>query len=120
VHDHKFWITPGGGVEPDESIEAAVHRELFEETGLVIADLGVPVYYREKLLEHGSGRMLGKEHLFFVRLTEPDMISTAGYTELEQRDMHTHHRWSIDNLETTTGTVYLEGFQAIVRRLLAR
>ena len=28
------WSIPGGRIEPDEDFEAAVHRELFEETGV--------------------------------------------------------------------------------------
>lgn len=33
--DVPVWVLPGGGVEPKEAPEAAVHREILEETGLV-------------------------------------------------------------------------------------
>jgi 8-oxo-dGTP pyrophosphatase MutT (NUDIX family) len=30
----RFWITPGGGLEPDETVEEGLKRELKEELGL--------------------------------------------------------------------------------------
>jgi len=119
ARDHSFWITPGGGVEPGETMVQAAHRELCEETGLVAPDLGAPVYYREKMLENGSGRMLSQEHFFLVRLSARAAISTLGHTELERRDIHTHRWWPLAELESTVETIYPEGFPAMVRHLLA-
>ncbi|MBY3432888.1 NUDIX domain-containing protein [Rhizobium laguerreae] len=35
-----FWIPPGGGIEPEENPEQAMHRELREEVGLSTAAIG--------------------------------------------------------------------------------
>jgi ADP-ribose pyrophosphatase YjhB (NUDIX family) len=35
--DNSLWCLPGGGMEPGESVTEACIREVFEETGLVVA-----------------------------------------------------------------------------------
>jgi 8-oxo-dGTP diphosphatase len=69
------WNVVGGGVEPGESLEAAIVRETLEETGLRIADYG---YF---------GAFEGRSHLchfFYSRVDTPAEQLTLGEGQ-EQR-----------------------------------
>jgi len=50
----KLWNTPGGAVEPGESIEAALKREAFEEIGAVIEPQGVAFLTQNVSTEPGQ------------------------------------------------------------------
>ncbi|TVP94262.1 MAG: NUDIX domain-containing protein [Acholeplasmatales bacterium] len=56
---HQAWdlyTLPGGGVEPGESLEGALHREMMEETGYLVRvirkTLTLTEYYRDSVWEH--------------------------------------------------------------------
>jgi 8-oxo-dGTP pyrophosphatase MutT (NUDIX family) len=92
------WITPGGGVQPGETLAEAGARELREETGLSLdpADLGpvVAVASGEWGLRR---RYLAIDSFFWVRVPELT-VDTTGFMPLERRLLTDHRWWSRDEI----------------------
>ncbi len=71
--DHaRFWVAPGGGLNPVESFEQAARRELYEETGLDIS-IGPWVWTRRHVYSW-NGHAHDQYERFFVAATDSDQI----------------------------------------------
>ena len=70
---HRYWFTPGGGLDPGETYREAAVRELREETGIAIGpdEVGAPTWRRRASFRHRQRRHLQDEVIVAVRLPGP-------------------------------------------------
>jgi len=99
------WITPGGGVDPGESHEEAAVRELHEETGQVVAEVGPVVRVDDfEVAWDDADHTHGHAEFFVVRLPHFEVVDDD-WTDEERVDI-TDARWfSLEELEATTDLV---------------
>src|SRR6266852_1722489 len=64
----RWWITPGGGLEPGESVEQGFRRELREELGLLDFEIGPRVWRRHHTFDWGEKRISQREEYRIVRV----------------------------------------------------
>ena len=87
-----FWATPGGGLDPGESYEAAACREMLEETGLRIDNPGPRIAQRSAVFRVPDGQMVSADERFFLIRVGELKISTQLWSDLERATM-ADHRW---------------------------
>lgn len=112
-----YWATPGGGLDEGESFEQAAIRELEEETGLRVENVGPEIGRRELVLQLTTGEKVMADERFFLVRTADGAISRDRWTALEREVMADHRWWSVDELAQTSDVVFPENLPELLRRV---
>ena len=94
------WITPGGGVEPGESLAEAAVREVYEETGLrpALDPAAEPMFEERVRFTIGGLDLIQTNFYFLVHVPSGLPVQPAGHTEIERLVVLGHRWWSLAEL----------------------
>lgn len=106
----RWWMTPGGGVDPGESDVEAAARELSEETGLRVDTAQVQGPIAERLVTHGySDIVTVQDEPFFVVRCGAFEVDVSGHTPDEQASITQHRWWGRAELAATGEEIWPAG-----------
>jgi len=91
---HHWWELPGGGIDPDEPAHEAARRELAEETGIILDQLGPCLWVRETRFRYRGRHHHRREaaYLGYTRQTAPRL--RLKHTASEKQGMLGYQWWT--------------------------
>ncbi|MBC2653642.1 NUDIX domain-containing protein [Novosphingobium flavum] len=115
-----FWCGPGGECDPGETFAAAARRELFEETGLEVADCGPERARRGGEFATLTGEWIRSDERFFVVHAPRFNPSDQGHTAVERAAQMTHRWFTRAELPAWPETIFPEDIATLLDELAPR
>ena len=103
----RWWVTPGGGIDPGETETQAAVRELVEETGLTMRADQLTGPLSRRVAVHGySDEVLEQTEAFYLVRVPKFTVDISGHTVDEQITLQSHRWWTLTELATTPAWIW--------------
>ena len=117
-HGRSWWAAPGGGLEDAETHEEAARREIGEETGLDLRELGLWIWTREHVFRF-EGRLYRQQERYFLAVV-PAFAQRPRLLGAEEAGvLHELRWWTLGELEATGEDLAPADLSTLVRNLVA-
>ncbi|HEV3157745.1 MAG TPA: NUDIX domain-containing protein [Candidatus Baltobacteraceae bacterium] len=98
-----WWDCPGGGIDDGEDVLAACRREMIEETGIVLDEIGPCLWRRRSRFRHKGIEYSQMDTIHFARLRgEPNFVP-RNLTAEEHSIFLGERWWTLEELRAASG-----------------
>lgn len=113
--DARWWVTPGGGIDPGESETEAAVREVREETGFDLAPSALLGPVARRHVVHGySDQVIEQDESFYLAQVDTFDVDVSAHTPEEQITFKGHRWWSTEDLRGSDEWVWPRELEEIL------
>jgi 8-oxo-dGTP pyrophosphatase MutT (NUDIX family) len=115
---HHWWELPGGGLDDGEDLHTAARREVAEESGIVLAELGRKLWTRESRFIYRGRDHHRIDHVFLARTPDTAQRVPLKPTANERAGLIERRWWALGDLRLCADKLLPANLPALLDDLL--